>query len=134
MATAKSIRPLTVILVLVVIVLSYYAYKMYATEGFTASAGATDADLYFVYATWCPHCKGVLPAMKELSEKSPIDVDGKKVNVVLVESEEKDAIRALPVKIEGFPTFFLKKTDGSVHEYNGERSAPALLEFVKEAL
>ena len=110
---------------------------MYTTEGFTASAGAkgaADADLYFVYATWCPHCKSVLPAMKELSEKSPIDVDGKKVNVVLVESEEKDAIRALPVKIEGFPTFFLKKSDGSVHEYNGERSAPALLEFVKEAL
>jgi thiol-disulfide isomerase/thioredoxin len=126
---------MTLALLAVIGVLAYVAYTMYygrRAEGFAGEAA--DADLYFVYATWCPHCKDVLPAMKELEAKSPISVGDKKVRVVLVESEEKDKIRELPVKVEGFPTFFLKKADGSVHEYNGERSAPALLEFVKANL
>jgi thiol-disulfide isomerase/thioredoxin len=133
-----SIDITTALVILFVAALAYYIYlsfnrfevQPYNMEGFADA----DAELYFVYATWCPHCKTVLPAMKELAAKSPIDVDGKKVGVVLVESEEKEKIAGLPVKIEGFPTFFLKKADGTVMEYNGEREPEALLAFVKESL
>jgi thiol-disulfide isomerase/thioredoxin len=134
-----GINPVTVILIVLVAALAYYLYSVATAfdvkpyEGFENGAAA-DGELYFVYATWCPHCKDVLPAMKELAAKSPIDVDGKKVRVVLVESEEKDKIAALPMKVEGFPTFFLKKADGSVNEYHGERTAPALIEFIKANL
>jgi thiol-disulfide isomerase/thioredoxin len=136
-----SIDITTALVILLVAAFAYYIYLSFNNfdvkpynyaEGFAGPAA--DAELYFVYATWCPHCKGVLPAMKELAAKSPVDIDGKKVAVVLVESEEKEKIASLPMKIEGFPTFFLKKADGTVREYNGEREAAALLDFVKESL
>jgi thiol-disulfide isomerase/thioredoxin len=136
----SAIDPLTVLIAILVAAFAYYLYlsltgfnvKPYNMEGFEGADA--DAELYFVYATWCPHCKDILPAMKELAAKSPIDVDGKKIAVVLVESEEKEVIAALPVKVEGFPTFFLKKADGSVKEYHGDRTKAGLLEFIGQEM
>jgi thiol-disulfide isomerase/thioredoxin len=137
----KGIKdPLTIIVILLVIAVVLYIYMSMNSykvqpyeEGFNGSA-ATDGDLYFVYATWCPHCKTILPEIKNLAAKSPIDVAGKKVGVVMVESEEKEKIAALPIKVEGFPTFFFKKADGTVSEYHGERNVDGLMEFIKSHL
>ena len=136
---ASNTNLVTILIVVLAIAFAYYLYmsfrgfnvQPYNMEGFENGA---DGELYFVYATWCPHCKGVLPAMKDLAARSPIAVGDKKVAVVLVESEEKEKIAALPMKVEGFPTFFLKKADGSVKEYHGERDEAGLLEFINSEM
>lgn len=95
-------------------------------EGF---AGA-EPSLYFVYATWCPHCKGVLPKMKEAQAAGPLNIGGKKVAVEIIESEEKDRIKALGVPVEGYPTFFYG-APGALQEYpGGERTLEALKAWI----
>ena len=64
-----------------------YGYERY--EGFEGSK----PKLIFVYATWCPHCKTILPEMKDLEAQSPIKVGNKEVEIVLIESEEKDKMK-----------------------------------------
>jgi thiol-disulfide isomerase/thioredoxin len=100
-------------------------------EGFE---GGNKPKLIFVYATWCPHCKTILPEMKDLEAQSPIKVSGKEVEVMLIESEEKDKLASLNHKIEGYPTFLLQDAAGTMHQYEGERNRDAIVEYVKKMI
>ena len=72
------------------------------------------------YAPWCGHCKRLAPeyekaakALKGMAKIAAINADSEKVNVA----------------IQGFPTikFFV---DGKMSDYNGERSAKGIIDFV----
>jgi len=96
--------------------------------------GEGKPKLIFVYATWCPHCKTILPEMKDLEAQSPIKVGGKEVEIVLVESEEKDKLASLNHKIEGYPTFLLQDAAGTMNQYEGERNRDAIVAYVSKML
>jgi thiol-disulfide isomerase/thioredoxin len=102
-------------------------------EGFQ-SEGESKPKLIFVYATWCPHCKTVLPEMKDLEAQSPIKVGGKECEIVIIESEEKDKLTALNHKVEGYPTFLLQDAAGTMHQYEGERNRDAIVAYVTKML
>ena len=87
------------------------------TEGF--QDGMDNFVLY--YADWCPHCKTVKPAFQEFSGNGSVSVKGKKVACSMVESEKMTPADKKNVK--GFPTILLKRSSGSVEEYEGPRNA-----------
>ena len=122
-------NPLAIAITVAVIAAAVYFMKSRSISGFTS--GNSKPCLYFVYATWCPHCKTVLPAMQSLGDS--IDIGGKSVDVRIIESEEKDKIKALGHPIEGYPTFLLK-TAGGMQEYSGERTVDAISAWVQSLI
>lgn len=133
---SKKNTKLIMILLAVLIVGSYLATRytvrraVWGPSGNSMEGFAGEPSLYFVYATWCPHCKGVLPKMKEAQAAGPLNIGGKKVTVEIIESEEKDRIKALGVPVEGYPSFFYG-TPGSVQEYpGGERTIEGLKAWI----
>ena len=123
---AKKNGAMLVIAIAVIAATLYYFKNRRSISGFVS--GGSSPTLYFVYATWCPHCKTVLPDMQNLNGHLPLD-NGKSCNVEIIESEEVDKIRALGHPIEGYPTFVLKTASG-MQEYSGSRSVDAIVKWI----
>lgn len=94
------------------------------SEGFADGAAAPTFTMY--YADWCPHCKTVKPAFKEFSKDGSVTVKGKTVFVSMVEEKEIKS----DVKVKGFPTFVLKKADGSTLESDADRTPDGWKEWL----
>lgn len=87
--------------------------------------------IIFFYADWCPHCVSSKPEWKKVQDMDGANVNGKKVNVRACNCEgsnvEKEAAR--DNNVEGYPTIKLVKNN-EVVDYNGERNAEAIKNFV----
>jgi len=113
-------------IILALVLLGYWYFR--SSEGFESTDTFT---LY--YADWCPHCKTVKPVFSEWSSKKSIEVNGKTVFLSMVEADtEPDKVSAAGVK--GYPTFMLKKADGTSVEFNGERNASGWEGWLKSNL
>ena len=129
----------TIIIAGIVLVVCLLAYGMSKPQvrpydPYEPFEDAAKPKLIFVYATWCPHCKDILPEMQDLEKKSPIKIGKKEVVVELIESEEKEKINGLGRKINGFPTFLLQTADGTLNEYQGERTRDAIVSFIANSI
>jgi thiol-disulfide isomerase/thioredoxin len=112
----------TYMLIGVIAIIAFFSmYAVYHTEGFTDSG----KEFSLVYASWCPHCKAVKPIMEEIQANPPA---GFKINVIDGESGAPE-LASLP-KVQGYPSFFLKK-GGSVESYEGPRDKDSILSFIK---
>jgi thiol-disulfide isomerase/thioredoxin len=120
----------------IALVLLWVLYRVYLSmycgaEGFTNGAGAgagAVATLTMYYADWCGHCQTAKPEYAKLGATQTIA--GKQVLVKMVNPETNpDAAKG--VDIRGFPTILLSMGSKSV-EYPGERTAPAMIEFLKQ--
>jgi thiol-disulfide isomerase/thioredoxin len=123
--------------VIVVVCLLAYGMSKPQVRPYDPYEGFEDANkpkLIFVYATWCPHCKDILPEMQDLQKQSPVKIGNKEVVVELIESEEKEKINGLGRKIEGFPTFLLQTAEGTLNEYQGERTRDAIVKFIANSI
>ena len=107
-----------------------YVARWRPFEGFSAAA---DGTFYVVYASWCPHCKDILPAMEAMAAAGPMSVNGKTVNFKLVESEEKAELAKLP-KVSGFPTMMFKPATGEFQEYSGNRDESSIKSWLASVL
>lgn len=85
-------------------------------------AGAAKIVLYYV--PWCPHCKNVMPEWNKLEQEA--GNTGVSVEKVDCEQQPEEAQKQ---DVEGFPTIILFK-DGKVINYEGERTADALKQFI----
>ncbi len=88
--------------------------------------------LYFFYADWCGWSQKAMPEWEKLEQSLPAtfgttNVSAKRVNV------EDDRKLAMLYNVEGFPTIKLE-TETGVYTYKGERTADALLQFLRESL
>lgn len=94
-------------------------------EGFANAPSANSTTFALYYADWCPHCKDVKPIFEDWgAKKGTVQIAGKTVFVKMFEeSTIKDKMDDL--KIQGFPTFILTKSDGTRVEYKGDRSPSA---------
>jgi len=111
--------------VLAVVLLAYWFVPVF-TEGFS---GGSSFTLY--YADWCPHCKSIKPVFSQWSSKKTMEVNGSTVSLNMVEADtDPDKIKAANVK--GFPTFVLKKADGTSMEFNGDRSPSGWERWLKQ--
>jgi thiol-disulfide isomerase/thioredoxin len=89
---------------------------MSAQEGieFTKQKG-----LLMAYATWCGHCKNMMPALEEASTKTNLPIARLETNVA------GDFLRVHEVR--GFPTLLLSNSQGVVTKHTGGRDAASLL-------
>jgi thiol-disulfide isomerase/thioredoxin len=115
---------LYVVLIAAIAFLSFYA--SYTSEGFEGPA-----QLCMVYADWCGHCQKVKPMMEELKQTigSEPKLTGKAVTVELVNGEGGGPLLASLPKVQGYPTFFLKR-GSAVDEYKGPRERSAIVDWI----
>ena len=85
-----------------------------------------DKDVFVeFYAPWCGHCKRLAPEYEKVGTAFK-DVDN--VVVAKIDATENDT----PEEIKGFPTLiFYPKGQSTGEKYNGERTADAIIEFIK---
>lgn len=120
----------------IALVLLWVLYRVYLSmycgaEGFAdapAAAPAVAATLTMYYADWCGHCQTTKPEFAKLGATQTIA--GKQVLVKMV-NPETDPDAAKGVDIRGFPTILLSMGSKAV-EYPGERTAPAMIDFLKQ--
>jgi len=123
---AKMIMLVVAILSLLVL-LSLYGNRL---AGFQ---NPSTPSFTMYYADWCPHCKTAKPEMEALVAKSPMDINGTKCNIRMIQPEnDPEAAKGKPIK--GFPTFLLETTDGKTVEYKGSRNTDGYLAFLNENL
>jgi len=98
------------------------------SDNFDQIVGQNDLILVEFYAPWCGHCKKLAPeyekAATELKGIAPIA----KVNA----DEEKNKPLASKYGIRGFPTLKVFRKGTSPVDYQGERSAKAIVSFMKK--
>jgi thiol-disulfide isomerase/thioredoxin len=117
-------------MVVVALTLIYFYGVSRRVEGFS-STGSGVNTLTMYYVDWCPHCTHAKPDFEKLKAESPLQVNGKGVEVGMVNPEkEPEAAKGKPVK--GYPTILLQKASGETVEYQGERAYGPLKEFLKE--
>lgn len=113
-------------IILALVLLGYWYFK--------SSDGFENADTFTLYyADWCPHCKTIKPVFSEWSSKKSIEVNGKTVFLSMVEAD-KEPEKVSEAGVKGYPTFMLKKADGTSVEFNGERTASGWESWLKSNL
>ena len=152
--TLTSARTITMIVVtLVFIIAAVYVYRQYikprisgtyvpnkefvpeedSEEDTTTSMNgtSTNADMYFFYTTWCPHCKNAMPVWNKLKQETP-SVNNVKINYIEVDCD-KDKDLAEKYKVEGFPTIKLVY-NGRVIEYDAKPELDTLHQFLTSSI
>ena len=120
-----------------VLALILVIFKLYGTTilGFQDGGGyimASSNQLLIVKANWCGHCKNAMPDFERLVSASPITkADGSSVTVRMLDSDA-DANEVQNLNVKGFPTILYQSSDGSISNYNGERSYDAIQAFVMQ--
>lgn len=85
------------------------------------------------YMNGCPHCETILSDYKAFAADGQYKSNGAATKIRMVEQGDSSAAAELEaLKISGFPTFYLSKSDGSMVEYKGDRSIPAMKTFISE--
>jgi thiol-disulfide isomerase/thioredoxin len=120
-----------------VLALILVVFKLYGTTvlGFQNQYGGSSAavdQLIIVKANWCGHCKRAMPDFERLVSASPITkADGSAVTVRMLDSDA-DAGEVQNLNVKGFPTILYQSSDGSISNYNGERTFNAIQAFVMQ--
>ena len=106
-------------------------------EGFEGSVNTLtekpnpkENEVYLVlfFVDWCPHCKTVKPEWEKLKAESNLGVQLEEVDCS--DSNNVPAL-AKEYNVGGFPTLILVNGGNKV-TYEGERTAEALVSFIKE--
>lgn len=85
------------------------------------------------YMNGCPHCETILPEYKKFAAAGQVMTNGKKTKIRMLEQGDPNAAPELEARsIKGFPTFVLSTVDGKYIEYQGERSIPAIGQFITQ--
>jgi thiol-disulfide isomerase/thioredoxin len=143
--SAGNVQFLLILLIVVLFtIVSMFMYKRYVSSGNNKyitnnefnkqpPSAMTNADIYFFYTEWCPHCKTAKPVWADFKEQ----MNGKKVNGISLHFIEvdcdKDAATSDKFNVKGFPTIKLMKGK-QIIEYDAKPSVENLIEFVNSAL
>lgn len=96
---------------------------------------SSDAELYYFYTEWCPHCKKAKPIINKLKEQlSDNNNQVNDVNVHVIEVDcDKDAATADKFGVEGYPTIKLVHQNRII-EYDAKPEIDVLHEFLSSSL
>jgi hypothetical protein len=85
------------------------------------------------YMNGCPHCETILPEYKKFAASGQVMTGGKKTKIRMLEQGDPNAAPELEARnVKGFPTFILSTVDGKYIEYQGERTVPAIGQFINQ--
>lgn len=140
----KKLLVIISVVTIVFVVASVYIYRTYVKprldvtyapnkEFVTDESDSQDAELYFFYTTWCPHCKKAKPVWSELKQKLESNkINNIKVNCIEVDCD-KDADLAEKFNVQGYPTIKLVHND-KVFEYDAKPELETLEQFLQSSL
>jgi thiol-disulfide isomerase/thioredoxin len=135
---------LILFITVVFIGLAFYVYKKHVVprlqpeyvpnkEFVEESTQEKEAELYFFYTEWCPHCKKAKPIMSQLEK----DYQNKTINNTRIIFRnidcDKDEKTADDFNVEGYPTVKLV-ANGQVIEYDAKPNYDNLVEFLNTSL
>jgi thiol-disulfide isomerase/thioredoxin len=99
-------------------------------DGF-ADLGQKQNVFTLYYMNGCPHCESILPAYKKFAAAGQVEVNGKKVQIRMLEQGDPAAAPELEARnVTGFPTFILSTVSGDYLEYKGERTVDGIQQFI----
>ena len=121
----------------IVLVIMVYVSLLMADRGLRRDAFADLGEKVNVFTLYymngCPHCESILPDFKKFAAAGQVQLNGKKVQLRMVEQSDITAIAEMEArKVKGFPTFILGTADGKHIEYQGERSVGEMKKFISE--
>ena len=137
-------RFLTVTILLIFIVVGYYAYNIFYVKSQSKFSNIAnnndreeDAIIYLFHVDWCPHCKKAMPEWNKFSAK----YEGKQINGYTIKcidmdctNESPDIISAInKYSIESYPTIKMIK-DGKTIEFDSKITETSLESFVNTML
>lgn len=103
--------------------------KALTARTFLKNVGANDASLVEFYAPWCGHCKTLEPEYKQVAAKFE---GNQRFGVYKVDATAQLAL-AQKYGVESFPTIKLFFGSEEQEKYEGERSADAIISYLKAA-
>lgn len=115
------------ILILILVVVGGYLLFKWCQKG-KLELFSGEAKLYFFFAEWCGYCKKFKPEWEKLKAESNLGVQLEEVDCS--DSNNVPAL-AKEYNVGGFPTLILVNGSNKV-TYDGERTAEALVSFIKE--
>lgn len=131
-----NIPNLRIILIVTIVFLSLaYISVLMAGRGLRMDAfadlGQKTNTFTLYYMNGCPHCESILPEYKNFAASGQIVENGKKTKIRMLEQGDSSAAPELEANnVKGFPTFVLQTADGKSIEYQGDRTIPAIKEFI----
>jgi hypothetical protein len=94
-------------------------------------AGAAVDSFTLYYMDKCPHCETILPEFRTFASSGMVLPSGKTVRITSLEQSNPEAQTGINEnKIKGFPSFVLKKADGTNVPYEGDRTVDAYKAFI----
>jgi thiol-disulfide isomerase/thioredoxin len=87
----------------------------------------TYADVYFFYASWCPHSKTAMKTFNDI--KSKYNNPDFKLNFILVDAE-KDKTLASEYSVKEYPTIYVNYNDKK-YEYDANLTEETFMKFLK---
>jgi thiol-disulfide isomerase/thioredoxin len=123
---------------------AYYAYTKWSIPPSKTYAevhqpiGNKDANIYFFFADWCPHCKNAKPIWSNFAEKyNGKVVNGSKLNCISVNCTEAELPETTQMiskfNITTYPTIKMLKDDNT-YEFDAKITGKNLEEFVNVTL
>ncbi len=94
-----------------------------------------EANVYFFFADWCPHCKKAKPAWQDFSRKHDGKlINGYKVHCIPVDCTDNEKAETVQMtsqfKVNSYPTVKMMK-DGTIYTYDTKITEVNLEEFVQ---
>jgi thiol-disulfide isomerase/thioredoxin len=118
----------------ILVLLIYRVYEPFVTIPPRQDVPVGHANLYFFYTDWCGFSQKVMPEWERLEEalaKTPV-FGSTRVKAIRVNAET-DRKTATLYEVEGYPNIKLE-TSSLLTDYEGKRTAAALLEFLRSSL
>ena len=98
-------------------------------EHFDGAEPSKCAVLKLFYVDWCGHCKNFKPVFQgELSDM--VKREGVPCKLEAINCDENEAM-AKKYNIQGFPTIIFEGKNNDIVEYQGDRSARSIVDFIK---
>lgn len=129
------------VLIICSLFLYFYYFKDYLTENYTPnkefisqnSNENKNADIYFFFTEWCPHCKTAKPIWNQFKEQNK-NKELNNVNLNFIEIDcDKDTETANKFDVEGYPTIKMVYNN-KIIEYDAKPEIDTLNEFVNKSL
>ena len=115
-----------ILILLLIVVGGYFLFNWCQNKKSPFEMFSGGAKLYFFYADWCGYCKKFKPEWAKLKAEPNLGVQLEEVDC----SNEAPAL-AKEYDVKGFPTLILLNGSNKV-TYEGERSANAIISFIKD--
>ena len=119
-----TVKLLTIVLILVLIsIFTYIDTRQFMLEGFTSNDTSNVSNLMLFHADWCGHCKKMKPDWDKVSKEFPGRCNEVESSNITDEHKSK-------YKINGYPSIFIVKADGSVEEWKKGRAYEDFKDFL----